>query len=422
MSGRFDVDRQLTAWLADERPSSVPDGLLESVIREVAVTPRRHGWRIADRWTWRHGAQVRLAARLIVLAVIAGAIIALGVWLLVVGSRHPAPPFGLTRAGLIAFDAAEGIVVSTADGTGRRVLIPPSGQSISPTWSLDGLLLAYWHRPDPSSAWSLTVVGADGRDASVLATDVRLRDREESLNQPSAIAWSPDSRQIAFAADTDGGQSIFLATIGREGATRITDPALQAVDPAWRPDGRAIAFQSVATETVHIVAPDGSAEHELNPLPYTFLWLDWAPDGSAVATAAFVPEANDPESGQNEVFTISADGGTVVNVSRDPSDDFSATWSPDGKRLAWGRVPFDQSARANIVVARLEAQTVLEIRVDADLAPPVWSPDGTRLFSYVQGADGGFHELIVIDPDGVAPIVHLPATGNVGNSNWQRLP
>jgi Tol biopolymer transport system component len=420
MSGRFDVDRQLSAWLANERPSAVAHGLLESVVREVAITPRRRGWRIADRWTWRHAAHVRTAARLLVLTVIAGALLALGVWLLVVGSRHPAPPFGLTRAGLIAFDATEGIIVSTADGTGRRVLVPPSGQSVSPTWSRDGLLLAYWHRPDATSAWALAVVGPDGSDAGVVARDVRLREREEAFNQPSNIAWSPDSRLIAFAADTDGGQAIFIATIGREGATRITDPALQAIDPAWRPDGRSIAFQSVATETVHVVAPDGSAEHELNPLPHTLLWLDWAPDGSTVATAAYVPV--DPDSGQTDVFTISADGQTVVNVSRDPSDDYSATWSPDGGRLAWGRVPFEASARANIVVARLETQTVLEIRVDADLAPPAWSPDGTRLFSYVQGADGGFHELVVIDPDGVAPTVHLPAAGNVGNSNWQRLP
>jgi hypothetical protein len=56
------------------------------------------------------------------------------------------------------------------------------------------------------------------------------------------------------------------------------------------------------------------------------------------------------------------------------------------------------------------------------LAPPVWSPDGTRIFSYVQGQNGTFNELIVIDPAGIAPLVRLPAEGNIGNGNWQRLP
>jgi hypothetical protein len=35
---------------------------------------------------------------------------------------------------------------------------------------------------------------------------------------------------------------------------------------------------------------------------------------------------------------------------------------------------------------------------------------------------GAFHELIVIDPTGVAHVVRLAADGNVGIGNWQRLP
>jgi hypothetical protein len=31
-------------------------------------------------------------------------------------------------------------------------------------------------------------------------------------------------------------------------------------------------------------------------------------------------------------------------------------------------------------------------------------------------------QLVVIDPEGVEPLVRLPAEGNTGNGNWQRLP
>jgi Tol biopolymer transport system component len=141
-----------------------------------------------------------------------------------------------------------------------------------------------------------------------------------------------------------------------------------------------------------------------------------------VATMAWVPSPDDPQSGQTEVFTVSADGTIVTNISRDPADDFSPTWSPDGSKLAWARIPEDGSARAFVVVANLDGPNVVEIRIDADLAPPVWSPDGSRIFSYVQGPDGTFHELVVIDPGGIAPVVRLPAEGNIGNGNWQRLP
>jgi len=333
-----------------------------------------------------------------------------------------APPFGLTRAGFIAFDTAQGIVVDTADGKARKVLLAADGQSISPTWSRDGLHLAYWHRAGRSAPWSLIVVEPDGTSPSVVADGIRLTEREADLSQPSNIAWSPDSRRIAYAADVGEDHSLFVATLGQTGAERITDPSLKAIDPAWRPDGSVIAFQSEKTDTLHVVAPDGSHEHQFATLAHTLFWPDWSPDGSSIATMAFVPDPGDPNTGQTDIFTIAGDGAIVTDVSRDPADEYSPTWSPDGSRLAWDRVPTDGSARAYLVVARNGGPNVIEIRIPADLAPPTWSPDGTRIFSYVMGSNGAFHELVVIDPDGVAPTVRLPATGNTGNGNWQRLP
>src|SRR4029079_12246086 len=96
------------------------------------------------------------------------------------------------------------------DGRERRVIVAPDGQSISPTWSRDGLSIAYWHRPGPSGPWSLVGVDATGTVPRVVADRVQLKDREDSLGQPSNIAWSPDSRQIAFAADAESGSPLFL--------------------------------------------------------------------------------------------------------------------------------------------------------------------------------------------------------------------
>jgi hypothetical protein len=35
---------------------------------------------------------------------------------------------------------------------------------------------------------------------------------------------------------------------------------------------------------------------------------------------------------------------------------------------------------------------------------------------------GAFHQILVLDPEGVAPPVRIEAEGNVGNGSWQRLP
>ena len=415
MSTRSEFDRSLETWLGDVRPTSPPPWLLEQTLSQVADTPRRRQWLIADRWTWNANARRAVAGGrfvlvagsllLLVLAIVAAVILA--------GSPRPAPPFGLTKPGFITMDSSEGIVVARIDGTQRHVLVRKDGESISPIWSRDGLHLAFWQRDTPGP-WSLTVVEQDGGGRRVLAEGITLRVREESLNQPSSISWSPDGGRMAYAADTPSGSAIFVADLAG-GATPITDPSLKGVDPAWSPDGSTILFVSEASTTLHVVAPDGSKEHELASLKEIVLWPDWSPDGALIAVSAAPDE-------QLDVFTVTADGKTVTNVSHDPSDEYSPSWSPDGNRLAWARAPADESARAFVVVGDRGGTRVVELRTPADLAPPVWSPDGTRLYSYVSDDSGAFYQLLVLDPEGEAPAVRIPADGNVGNGSWQRLP
>ena len=416
MTAQFDIDRRLSDWLQAERPSVAPEHILERVRSETLTTPRRAGWRIADRWTWRRGAAIRATARvLVVVAVIASLVALTIVGASLLGPRKPAPPFGLTSAGLIAVDTKDGIVVTRTDGSGRSLITNGDGVDVSPTWSRDGLHLAFWHRDASAARWTLVVIDADGANRAVLADGVRLRAREDILNQPSNLSWSPDSQQIAYAADVDAGSSIFIATLGKTGATQITDPALKALDPAWSPRGEVIAFQSDASATLHVVGVDGAGEHRLSSLTQTAWWPDWAPDGSRLAVAA----AN---GGSTDIWTVSADGAELHDISNDPNLEISPSWSPDGERVAWARALEGPSSRAWIAVADLAAPTVIEIHVEVDFAPPVWSPDGLRLFSYAPATGGRFKELLVLDPSGVAPVIRLPADGNVGNGNWQRLP
>lgn len=412
-----DFDRILVGWLDDARPTSEPDGLLESVTARVRVTHRRREWLIGDRWTWsaRLSGLAGASCPVIKLAVLVALLAALAAGLVLIGSARPAPPFGLTRSGYLTVDSAEGIVVARADGSDRHTLVPAGGQVVNPSWSHDGRHLAFWQRRGTVGGWTLVVVEADGTGRTELADGISLVAREATFHQPSNLTWSPDDRRIAFAADTPSGSAILVADRIRSGVTRITDPLLQAVDPAWSPDGSVIAFESAGTTSLHLVAPDGTGEHELTGLHRTAFWPDWSPDGRLLAVAAESRTGLD-------IFTISTDGSQVTNVSDDPADEYSPSWSPDGSRLAWARAPTDRSARAWVVVTGPALGRATEIRVPADLAPPVWSPDGTRIYSYVADTNGTFHELVVLDPDGREPVVRIPTEGNLGNGSWQRLP
>jgi dipeptidyl aminopeptidase/acylaminoacyl peptidase len=235
MTMRTDFDRTLAAWLADERPEAAPEGLLEAVTTRVAQTPRRPGWLILDRWTWSWSAsRARSTARVAALAAaVILLIVAAVAAVILVGSPRPAPPFGLARAGLIAFDAAEGVVVARVDGSERRVVSTEFGQGVSPTWSRDGLRLAFWSRAGEGDPWDLTVWDPNLDRFERLANGVTLREREAVFGWPSNLSWSPDSQRIAFAADIDArDHGIFVATVGEPGPVLITVPEVGGIDPA----------------------------------------------------------------------------------------------------------------------------------------------------------------------------------------------
>src|ERR1041385_7657796 len=78
----------------------------------------------------------------------------------------------------------------------------------------------------------------------------------------SGVAWSPDSRRIAFAARREGDEvsQVYVLDIADGGeAVRVTSLSTGARAPQWRPDGQALLFVS----TVYPGAADDEANKKI---------------------------------------------------------------------------------------------------------------------------------------------------------------
>ncbi|MDQ6759495.1 MAG: DPP IV N-terminal domain-containing protein, partial [Acidobacteriota bacterium] len=197
-------------------------------------------------------------------------------------------------------------------------------------------------------------------------------------------ALSPDRSEIAFVS---GGDIWTVPASGGIARLLISHPATES-RPMYSPDGRQLAFVSTRTGNGDIYVLSFTTG-ELKRITFDdgLDQLDnWSRDGKFLY---FSSSARDI-AGMNDVYRVSAAGGTPMPVSADryASEYFSAP-APNGVDLAitargitsqqWWRKGHSHIDESEIYVVRNAAYQRLSDGQAKDLWP-MWGPDGKHLF------------------------------------------
>jgi len=161
----------------------------------------------------------------------------------------------------------------------------------------------------------------------------------------SSPALSPDAKRLAFVwnGDTQDSFQIYVVEIGEGTPVRITNHAGSPSSLAWSPDDRYIAFlRKVEGERADLVLvpPFGGPERKLAEISIgelSLCCLSWTPDTRWLAFSAH-NSPGEPDS----IWAFSMETGerrrlTFPRVSADAMGDWNASFSPDGRMLAFGR-------------------------------------------------------------------------------------
>ena len=168
-------------------------------------------------------------------------------------------------------------------------------------------------------------------DAPTMRVSIPLpRDLEISLEVPDATL-SPDGKSVVFAAvDSSGTTRLFVRPL-RSAAVRALPGTEGAVIPFWSPDSREIAF--FANSNLQRMSIDGGAAQVLAPAP-SARGGAWSSEDIIV----YAPSASGP------LMKISAAGGTpmvatVLDSTRGETAHRFPCFLPDGKHFLYVGIP-----------------------------------------------------------------------------------
>lgn len=237
------------------------------------------------------------------------------------------------------------LAIVNADGTNLRFLTDTFWVIGGADFSPDGARVAFAGAANPSVADAGTLANRPGglwlinRDGTGLT-------RIDSPPTAEFPHWSPDGRQLVFAAEQT--IDIWIENADGTSAHALTSGPEADVDPIISPDGRTIAFaRSNATSTqwaIFAMNTDGSNLRRLTDYAQYNRFPAWNADGSQLTFGHVGVEGS-------YLASVKADGSGFGRFTPSVSDVFYSRWRPDGKAIVFSTPLFDAVGLFSLDVA-----------------------------------------------------------------------
>jgi Tol biopolymer transport system component len=168
--------------------------------------------------------------------------------------------------------------------------------------------------------------------------------RSEQLTTSAALdigaSFSPHGKSFVYSSNRSGQFEIYKRPVDSgTGEVQLTGDGKQNIEPTWSPNGRWIAYHSVAQHGIWLIPATGGTARRLTAFGSM---PAWSPDGQQIAFSA--AEFNlfawfgFGSSQQSRIWTVATDGSRLRQVTapnQPPGGHVMPSWSPDGKELVF---------------------------------------------------------------------------------------
>lgn len=216
-----------------------------------------------------------------------------------------------------------------ADGSNQVNLSNHSGSDYGLGWSPDGrYILFYSNRDGNEDIWLMNADGSNPINLTKHPATERV------------AAWSPNGEEIVFISDRDGKErELYLMKADGSDTRRLTFNQSYIESPMWLGDGSGIVFTMMVNDKIdtsyvsngdlHQISKDGKQLKRLMVKAGFDSGASLSPDFKQLAF--YGPNENK----WYDIYLMNTEGFIFTNLTNDSTEDYSPSWSPDGKWIAY---------------------------------------------------------------------------------------
>jgi Tol biopolymer transport system component/DNA-binding winged helix-turn-helix (wHTH) protein len=353
----------------------------------------------------------------------------------------------------IVYATGDDLYIARDNGTESRKFATLPGRAFWLRWSPDGARLRLTLLNSETHTSTVWQVGSDGSGAHMLLDNWNSAPPAECCG-----SWTDDGRYYVFQSARAGSNNIWAipehgGLFGRPAKPiPITNGPLDYRAPIIERGGRRTFFIGLNTQAellrydrgASIFVPsgtglaiarrvefsrnadwiawirqdddslwrsrgDGSGRLQLTGRPMQVFMMHWSPDGRQLVLMGRQPGK------PWKVYTMDADGGHLQEVLNEERSEADPDWSPDSKRLVFGRLPdlMAEAARPKaIYLVDLATKATTKLPGSDGLFSPRWSADG----KYIAALSIDQKKLMLFDV--AAKTWRVVADGNIADPNW----